>query len=577
MRHPSYCHRGSHEPLLGSTIGDHLAGVVATHAPREALVSVPQQLRLTYQDLAARVDAIARGLLALGIDRGDRVGMWSTDNAEWVLVQMATARIGAILVNVNPAYRTAELVHALKLARVQTLFAIPSFRSSHYLEMLGEFCPDLTVRAPGEWRCTELAELRTLVVFDPDRAALAHIGLTGALTWSDLLARGADVPQSALVERAATLDPDDPINIQFTSGTTGAPKAVLLTHHNILNNAVWAGRLMHFAPGDRLCVPVPFYHCFGMVVSTLTCLAHGATIVIPAPHFDPEATLAAIASERCTAVHGVPTMFIAQLEHPNFARYDLGSLRTGIIAGAPCPPELIRRITTDMHCPDLLIGYGQTEASPITHQTRADDTPARRTTSVGTNLPHTEAKVVDVHTGATVPCGEQGEVCVRGYHVMRGYFEQQDATARTIDVAGWLHTGDLGVMDDAGYLTITGRLKDMIIRGGENVYPAEIEAVFHTHPKVADVAVFGVADPRLGEDVAAWVRLHEGEHADREELREFARARMAHFKVPRHLWIVQEFPMTVTGKIQKFKMRDTAEEWLRREAPSSTARGPAGA
>jgi fatty-acyl-CoA synthase len=376
------------------------------------------------------------------------------------------------------------------------------------------------------------------------------------------------VADGELHDRAVSLDPDDPINIQFTSGTTGLPKAVLLTHHNILNNGYFIGRVMDFSPEDRLCVPVPFYHCFGMVVSNLACLTHGAAIVIPAPHFEAGATLSAIQDERCTAVHGVPTMFIAELERPDFQVYDLSSLRTGIMAGAPCPPELVRRVMEVMGCRDILIGYGQTETSPVTHLTRPGDPIQKRVRTVGTNLPHQEVKVVDTATGRTLPIGESGEICFRGYHVMRGYYGQAEATAEVLDRAGWLHSGDLGALDEDGYLAITGRLKDMIIRGGENIYPAEIEAFYYEYPEVAEVAVFGVPDPKMGEEVGAWIRLREGAEADADQLKDYARSQIAHYKVPRYLWIVGEFPMTATGKIQKFRIRQIVARWLQEGAPS---------
>jgi len=376
------------------------------------------------------------------------------------------------------------------------------------------------------------------------------------------------VSDEALSARDATLDPDDPINIQFTSGTTGFPKAVLLTHHNILNNGYFTGKIMHFGPQDRLCVPVPFYHCFGMVVANLACVTSGATIVIPADHFDPGAILAAVEKERCTALYGVPTMFIAELEHPEFHRFNLSSLRTGIMAGAPCPPELVRRVIEDMGCQEILIGYGQTEASPITHLTRPEDSFERRVETVGTNLPHQEVKVIDVRTGFVVPTNQQGEVCFRGYHVMRGYYGQEEATREALDEAGWLHSGDLGVLDDDGYLRITGRLKDMIIRGGENIYPAEIEAFYFRHPKIAEIEVFGVPDPKMGEEVAAWIKLHQGQHGEPEEFREYAKGHMAHYKIPRYVWLVNEFPLTVTGKIQKYRMREIASQWLAKEQPT---------
>jgi fatty-acyl-CoA synthase len=557
----SYFHRGGDEPLLGATIPDHFLNVADRFPKREAVVAIPQQRRLTYGELARAVDDVACGLVGLGFVKGDRIGVWSTDNVEWLLLQMATARIGALLVNINPAYRPRELAYALQKSEVQGLFTIPAFRASDYIAMLVELTPELKAGTPAV-SAPAFPALRRVVVYDPaapERTALPYPGFT---TWREVLRAGEGVPRDRLEAIAATLDPDDPINIQYTSGTTGFPKAVVLTHHNILNNAYFAAHAMHFTENDRLCVPVPFYHCFGMVLANLVCLSVGACLVIPAEHFDAEATLAAIQAERCTAVHGVPTMFIAQLEHPRFREFDLTSLRTGIMAGAPCPEALMRRVMSEMHCPEILIGYGETEASPLTHLTTREDTASRRTTTVGRNLPHQEVKVVDVETGRTVPLGRVGEICFRGYHVMRGYYGDPEHTAEAIDAAGWLRSGDLGAMDAEGYVTITGRRKEMIIRGGENIYPKEIEDVIFTHPKVAQVAVFGVPDAFYGEEVMAWVKLHAGATASEQEIRDFCRAGLAHFKVPRYVWFVDEFPMTVTGKLQKFRMREIAVERL---------------
>ncbi|MCA8955501.1 MAG: AMP-binding protein, partial [Planctomycetes bacterium] len=460
----SYVHSPGTCPLSGATLDQAFRAAVAEHADHEAVVSLPQRRRLTYRTLDAAVERMARGMLALDIGHGDRVAVWSTDNVEWIVLQLATARIGAVLVNVNPAYRPDELRHALAHARVGTVFTIPSFRSSHYVEMLRALCPGVSGSHSFAPLCAELPELRHLVAWDPERVADTARPAPGFLTWCEVEARGASVPAELVATRAAEVDPDDPVSIQFTSGTTGAPKAVVLTHHNLLNNAWFTGEAMAITAADRLCVPVPFYHCFGMVVSNLVCLIRGATLVIPAPHFEPGATLAAIAGERCTLVHGVPTMFLAELECERRSHFDLSSLRSGIMAGAPCPAELLRAVVRELGC-DVLVGYGQTEASPVTHITRLGDSEARRLETVGLNLPHTETKIVDVASGHIVPRGQTGEVCVRGYHVMRGYFEQPEATANTVDAAGWLHTGDLGSLDRDGYLRITGRLKDMIIRG----------------------------------------------------------------------------------------------------------------
>jgi fatty-acyl-CoA synthase len=554
----SYLHRGGERPLLGSTIPAHFRQVVQRAPDREAVVCVAQQRRLSYALLAAEIDRLAKGLLALGFARGDRIGVWSTNNIEWLLIQMATARIGAVLVNINPAYRRHELVHALQRSAVQGLFLIPAFRHNDYVRTLLEAVPELASAPPGALAAEAFPQLRRVVVYDPAAPAATVRPAAGMLTWQEVIESGESVTADALDAVTGTLDCDDAINIQYTSGTTGFPKAVVLTHHNILNNAWFAAQAMHFTGADRLCVPVPFYHCFGMVLANLLCLSTGATVVVPCDYFDELQVLRAIHDQRCTALHGVPTMFIALLEHPRFAEFDLRSLRTGIMAGAPCPPELMQRVIDDMHCAEILIGYGQTEASPLTHLTVRDDTFERRIRTVGTNLPHQEVKVVDPQTGATLPVNQPGELCFRGYHVMRGYYGEPEATAAAIDAAGWLHSGDLGTMDEAGYVRITGRLKEMIIRAGENIYPAEIEAFLFTHPKVAQVAVFGVPDAFYGEEVMAWVKLHAGEQATADELRAFCREQIAHYKIPRFICFVDEFPVTITGKMQKFRMRELA-------------------
>jgi fatty-acyl-CoA synthase len=453
---------------------------------------------------------------------------------------------------------------------VQGLFTIPAFRTSHYVEMLVELLPELK-QAGADLNNAELPMLRRVVVYDPADPAATTAPHPGFVTWSDFLAAGEDVCTADVDAVTETLDADEAINIQYTSGTTGFPKAVVLSHHNILNNAYFTARAMHLDETDRLCVPVPFYHCFGMVLSNLLCLAVGACIVVPAEHFEPLAVLQAVHEERCTALHGVPTMFIGELEHPRFHEFDVSSLRTGIMAGAPCPPELMRRVMDEMHCHEILIGYGETEASPITHLTTRDDSLERRTETVGRNLPHQEVKVVDLHTNQAVPLGEIGEVCFRGYHVMKGYYGDEEATRKTIDDGRWLHSGDLGTMDAEGYVRITGRLKEMIIRGGENIYPAEIEAYIFTHPKVAQVAVFGVPDERMGEEIMAWVQLHVGETMTEDELRAFCRDGMAHFKVPRYVRFVDEFPMTVTGKLQKFRMQEMAAKDMETPAEAASA------
>jgi fatty-acyl-CoA synthase len=559
----SYFHRGGMQPLLGATIPEHFTGVVQKHSQREAVVSLPQRRRLTYADLADAVDLLARGLVAMGFVKGDRIGVWSTNNIEWLLLQMATAHIGAILVNINPAYRPKELAYALRRSEVQGLFTIPRFRGSDYVAMLVELIPALRTAAPSELDSDEFPALRRVILYDPihpDKTPRPHAGF---VTWPEVLSGADSVSKQELETITTSLDIDDAINIQYTSGTTGFPKAVVLTHHNILNNAFFAARTMTFSDADRLCVPVPFYHCFGMVLANLLCLSVGACIVIACEHFDALSVLQAITGERCTAVHGVPTMFIAELEHPQFKDFDLSSLRTGIMAGAPCPSTLLKRVMQDMHCSEILIGYGETEASPLTHLTLPNDNMERRIETVGTNLPHQEVKVVGVKGGETLPTGQTGEICFRGYHIMKGYYGDREATRKTVDPQGWLHSGDLGTMDMDGYVRITGRLKEMIIRGGENIYPREIEDFIFTHPKVAEVAVFGVPDEYYGEEIMAWIQLHAGETATQEEIREFCKGHIAHFKIPKYIRFVEEFPMTVTGKLQKFRMREMAIEQMR--------------
>ena len=561
----SYFHRGGDEPLLGLTIAEHFSHVVARYSGHEAVVSIPQDRRLSYAELAIEIDALARGLLGMGFNKGDRIGIWSTNNIEWLQLQMATARIGAILVNINPANRIQELTYALQRSEVQGLFVIPRFRSSDYIAMLVELIPELKIASSTTLENKDFPALRKIIVYDPASPAETQRPHPGFCIWSEALLAGKVISQDEIEMISANLDMDDPINIQYTSGTTGFPKAVVLSHHNILNNAWFSAKAMRFTDKDRLCIPVPFYHCFGMVLSNLLCLSVGACTVIPCEHFDAEAVLKAVDHESCTAIHGVPTMFIAELEHSSFREYDLHSLRTGIMAGAPCPPALMKRVMEKMHCREILIGYGETEASPLTHLTSHDDNMQRRTETVGKNLPHQEVKIVKLENGHTVLLGEPGEICFRGYHIMQAYYADVDATTKAIDAKGWLHSGDIGVMDAAGYVQITGRLKEMIIRGGENIYPREIEDFLFTHPKVAEVAVFGLPDEFYGEVVAAWIQLHAGETMIEEQVRDFCKDHIAHFKIPKYIWFVDEFPMTVTGKFQKFRMREMALEKLQSE------------
>jgi fatty-acyl-CoA synthase len=528
MATSSYSHGTYDIPLLGRTIGEDLEAVVARFGGRDAVVSRHQDVRLTYAELDAAVNAVAGGLLATGIEKGDRVGIWAPNCVEWILVQFATAKIGAILVNINPAYRTHELEYALRQSGVRLLVSAQAFKTSDYTAMVEE------VRGG-------LDGLESIVFLDTDE-------------WAALAATAVD--EDALRERMATLAFDDPINIQYTSGTTGFPKGATLSHHNILNNGFFVGELVGYTEEDRVCIPVPFYHCFGMVMGNLGASSHGACMVIPAAAFEPVATLAAVAEERCTSLYGVPTMFIAELDHPDFGDYDLRSLRTGIMAGSPCPVEVMKRVQRDMHMGEVGICYGMTETSPVSTQTRADDSLERRVSTVGRPGPHIEVKIVDPDTGLVVPHGETGEFCTRGYSVMLGYWEEPDKTAEVVDAARWMHTGDLATMDDDGYCNIVGRIKDMVIRGGENVYPREIEEFLYTHPDITDVQVIGVPDDRYGEELCAWVIPREGAAPSEDDVREFCRGRLAHFKVPRYIVFTDAFPMTVTGKVQKFKMRE---------------------
>jgi fatty-acyl-CoA synthase len=540
----SYASGASVQSLSGDTIGECLAATAGRVPNGLALVSRHQGVRLTWHELADRTDALALGLIAVGIEPGDRVGIWSPTCVEWTLLQLAAARVGGILVNVNPAYRPGELAYALLQSGVRLLVTAPRFKTSEYLAMVSAVRPDLK-------------DLERVVVLGTERAAGAD-----DLVFEELVAAGRGVDPDRVADRQAGLDADDPINIQYTSGTTGNPKGATLTHHNVLNNARSIAELLGYTEADRVCIPVPLYHCFGMGIGSLGCLASGATMVYPAESFESDATLDAIAEERCTSVYGVPTMFIAMLESPRFGDLDLSSLRTGIMAGAPCPIEVMKRVVGEMHAEEMTIAYGMTETSPASTMTRRSDDLDRRTSTVGTPLPHVEVKIVDPATGATVPCGAPGELCTRGYLVMAGYWEDPEATRSAVDAAGWMHTGDLAVMDQDTYVNIVGRSKDMVIRGGENVYPREIEEVLFQHPAVASAQVIGVPDARLGEELMAWVALRDGEAVTDDELRSFCRERLSHFKVPRYWKVVSEFPMTVTGKVQKFKMREVAIEEL---------------
>jgi len=521
-------------PLLEETVGQNLRRTADAWPDRLALASPFQGIRWSYRELDERVDRLASGLLATGIAKGDRVGIWAPNRAEWTLVQYACARIGAILVNLNPAYRAQELGYALGQSGVKLLIAAPEFKGGDYRSILAEVrdgCPRLrsaVFLGDGEW---------------------------------DSLA-DAEVASDRLAERAAELSSEDPIDIQYTSGTTGAPKGATLSHRNILNNGFLVGELLGYTEEDSICIPVPFYHCFGMVMGNLAATSHGACMVIPAPGFEPEATLAAVDAEGCTSLYGVPTMFIAELDHPRFGEFDLSSLRTGVMAGSPCPIEVMRRVVSEMHMPEVSICYGMTETSPVSTQTRRDDQLEVRVGTVGRPVPHVEVKIIDPESGATVKRGQPGELCTRGYSVMLGYWDDPERTAAAIDDDGWMHTGDLAGMDSDDNCRIVGRIKDMVIRGGENVYPREIEEFLFTHPSIADVQIVGVPDPRYGEELCAWVRVREGASITEEDVRDHCRGSLAHFKVPRYVIVVEEFPMTVTGKVQKYKMREVSIERL---------------
>jgi fatty-acyl-CoA synthase len=549
---PSYSHGVSSQALIGETIGENLRRVAVRFGDREAMVDVPSGRRWTYRQLDADTDTLARGLLAAGIGTGERVGIWSPNCPEWVLLQYATAKMGAILVNINPAYRTHELAYVLRQAGLKLLVSAESFKTSDYRAMVGEVRGDL----PG----------------------LEDVIFISTEGWDELLAAGVAAADAAaagdepdaLAAREATLAFDDPINIQYTSGTTGFPKGATLSHHNILNNGFFIGEYCRYTEADRVAIPVPFYHCFGMVLGNLACTTHGAAIVIPAPGFEPAATLRAVQQERCTSLYGVPTMFIAELALPDFASYDLSSLRTGIMAGSPCPVEVMKRVVSEMHMDEVTIAYGMTETSPVSAQTRADEELERRVSTVGRVHSHLEVKIIHRETGRVLPRGTPGEMCTRGYSVMLGYWDDPEQTAEVIDAARWMHTGDLAVMDEAGYLNIVGRIKDLVIRGGENIYPREVEEFLHGHPQIEDVQVTGVPDEKYGEELCAWIRVRGGAELTAEDIRAYCTGKIAHFKIPRYVRLTTEFPMTVTGKVQKFRMREVSVEELGLQAASET-------
>ena len=545
--HLSHARGTTTPPLQDSTIGQALDATVARHGDREALVVPHQGVRWTWRDLATRADAVAAGLLAMGLQPGDRVGIWAPNCAEWVLTQLATARAGLVLVNVNPAYRRSELEYALNKVGCTALVLAPALKTSDYLAIVNDLAPELATSTPGQLQAAALPALRWVV-------RLGTPATPGMLNFDAVAGLATAASRARLAEIGPTLRATDAINIQFTSGTTGHPKGATLTHRNILNNGFFVGEAIRLTEADRLCIPVPLYHCFGMVMGNLGCLTHGATMVYPAEAFDPLAVLQTVQDERCTALYGVPTMFIAELDHPRFAEFDIASLRTGIMAGSPCPIEVMKRVQAQMHMHQVTIAYGMTETSPVSTQSAVDDPLEKRVSTVGRVQPHLEVMIAD-EQGRPVACGTTGELCTRGYSVMQGYWGDPAKTAEAVDADGWMHTGDLATMDAEGYVNIVGRLKDMVIRGGENVYPREIEEFLYRHPAVQDVQVVGVPDVKYGEELCAWIKLRDGASATPDEIREFCRGQIAHYKIPRHIRFVDGFPMTITGKIQKFVMR----------------------
>ncbi|CUA93498.1 AMP-binding protein [Thiomonas bhubaneswarensis] len=542
------------QPLITQTLGDFFDAMAAHQGQHEALVVRHQGVRLSYAELKREVDRLASSMLRSGLRKGDRVGIWAHNSVEWVLMQLATAKVGIILVNINPAYRTAEVEYALNKVGCRALVTMPSFKTSDYLAMLRELAPELASCAPGELRAARLPDLKLVV-------HLGQIEEPGMLRFADWIARGsADDP--AVGEAAAMLHAHEPINIQFTSGTTGFPKGATLTHSNILNNGYFIGEAMKLTAVDRLCIPVPLYHCFGMVLGNLACITHGATIVYPNDAFDPLLTLQTVQEEACTGLHGVPTMFIAMLDHPRFAEFDLSTLRTGIMAGSPCPIEVMKRVVRDMHLSEITIAYGMTETAPVSCQSSTDTPLDKRVSTVGQVQPHLEVKIVDPQSGETVAPGETGELCTKGYSVMHGYWGDAEKTREAIDAEGWMHTGDLAVMDVEGYVNIVGRIKDMVIRGGENIYPREVEEFLYRHPMVQDVQVVGVPDPKYGEELCAWIIPKTGAMPTDDDIRDFCKGKIAHYKIPRYIRFVPSFPLTITGKVQKFKIREAMQQEL---------------
>jgi fatty-acyl-CoA synthase len=551
----SYVSGTSDRPLLGLTIGDMFDQTVEKFPDNEALVSRHQNIRLTYRQLQQQVNQCAKGLMKLGLLKGQRIGIWSPNNAEWCITQFATSKLGTILVNINPSYRLNELEYALRQSGCTALIIAPQFKTSNYTQMVYDLCPELNSAQPGQLQAAKLPDLRTVI-------RIGNEPSPGTFTWGEIMAMGDSVSDEELADRQCEQEFDDPINIQYTSGTTGFPKGATLSHHNILNNGYFVGKLQNLTEKDRLAIPVPLYHCFGMVMGNLGCVTNGATMVYPSEGFEPLAVMQAVQDEKCTSLYGVPTMFIAELDHPDFKKFDLSSLRTGVMAGSPCPVEVMKKVQSLMNMREVEICYGMTETSPVSTQTRIGTPLDKQVGTVGQVQEHLEVKIIDPTNGKVVPIGATGELCTRGYSVMLGYWNNPEATKSAIDEARWMHTGDLATMDAEGYINIVGRIKDMIIRGGENVYPREIEEFLYQHPKISDVQVIGVPDPKYGEEIMAWVKLKPGESASEDEIKDFCKGQIAHYKIPRYVKFTDGFPMTVTGKIQKFLMRNQSIEEL---------------